>query len=379
MGRFFSFVFGLIARFAALVVIAVTGVALGGALIAARSADAPGAAEPREVAVFVANETDSYVATRKFAGRLSPQQVSDLSFQLGGRVIDLTVDEGERIAAGQALGRLDTEQVENRRAELRAQKTETEASLERADSTLERTRELLRQGFATDQNLDDIRSERDGLRARIAQIDAALDASAKDLEDSVISAPFAGEIVRRYVDVGSVVQPGTPVFRLNAAGVLEARIGVPIRFRNRISVGEEYEITAGSLSTKGRVIAIVSDVNTQTRTLTVILEVEDDPGFVARDLVRLSLTETERETGVWVPAQALNESLRGLWSVFTVEPVADAADDIGRIVRKDVEILHIEEDRVYVRGTLADGDLVVRSGAFRFTPGQRVRIVSEAV
>ncbi|MEL6364185.1 MAG: efflux RND transporter periplasmic adaptor subunit [Pseudomonadota bacterium] len=375
MGRFFSFLFGLIMRFAVLVGAVGAAVVLGGALIAARSNDAAVETQPRDVAVIVANETDSYVATRRFAGRLAPQQVSDLGFQLGGRIIELTVDEGDPVEKDAVLGRLDIDQLQNRRAELQAQRREARASLERADATLRRTEDLVDQGFATDQNLDDIRAERDGLVARIQQIDAALQASTKDLEDSELLAPFAGEIVRRYVDVGSVVQAGAPIMRLNEAGVLEARIGVPIRFRNRIAVGEEYELSAGSLQTLGRVVSIVSDVNTGTRTLTVILEVEDDPGFVARDLVRLALTETERETGIWVPAQALNESLRGLWSVFVVVPTEGDDGRLGRIVRKDVEILHIEEDRVYVRGALQEGDLIVRSGAFRFTPGQSVRIV----
>jgi len=377
MTRFLKFVAGLFARFTALIGIAVLGLAAGAALVAARSDDPEEEAALRDVGVVVANETDSYVATRKFAGRLAPQQVSDLAFQLGGRVVMLDVDEGERVEAGQMLGRLDTDQLLNRRDELRAQRREASSSLQRAEATLERTRRLVDQEFATEQALDNILAERDGLQARIAQIDAALNGLEKDLEDSVVAAPFSGEIVRRYVDEGAIVQPGAPVYRLNESGVLEARIGVPTRFRNRIRIGEEYQLSAGALSTAGRVTSIVSDVNTQTSTLTVILEVRDDPGFVARDLVRLSLSETQRETGIWVPAQALNESLRGLWSVYVAVPVAVGDAGEARIERKDVEILHIEEDRVYVRGTLEHGDLVVRSSPFRFTPGQRVRIVSE--
>ncbi len=360
--------------------IAAVGVVLTAAVIGAaglfslRSGEGAKAADPLPVAVMTAREQDTFVAQRKFAGRIVPQRTSDVGFELGGKIVALSVDEGDSVQAGQALARLDTEQLTNRRAELLGQRRETESQLVRADSTMSRTAKLAAKGFSTQQSLDDIRAERDGLRAKLVQIDAALRAVDTDLKDSVLTAPFAGQIVRRFFDEGSVVDAGQAAFRLNELGVLEARIGVPIALRDRVDVGERYTVTAGALSADGLVTRIISDVNAQTRTVTVILRIDRDPGFVPRDLVRLSLDEKIRETGIWVPATAINESLRGLWSVYVVLPdPQDREAGLGRIQRKDVEIVHIEENRVYVRGTLQAGDRVVLSSPFRFVPGQVVR------
>ncbi len=372
MGSFFS---GL-GRFGIGVVIIGIGVTLGGALVAIRTAQGDIAPEPRLVAVVKAQELDTFAAERRFAGRIVPQQISDLSFELDGRIIALHVDDGDAVEKDQRLAELDREQLENRRAELTGEKNEVQAQLRRAEATLARTRELVPQGFATRQELDDIQAERDGAVARLRRIEASLRSVETDLENTILLAPFTGQIVRRFVDEGTVVQPGTPVFRLNETGVLEARIGIPPTFRRKIEVGGSYRISVGRLSTEGIVTRIISDVNVQTRTLTVILEIRDDPGFVARDLVRLSLTEEIRETGIWVPATALNESLRGLWAVFVVDLEADPAADLGVIRRKDVEVVHIEEDRVFVRGTLEDGELVVADSPFRLVPEQVVRIVN---
>ncbi len=365
---------GLGGRVLALVVIVGGGVLFGGTLLAVRTAQSEQQVEPLTVGVVQAEEQDTFIAQRKFAGRIVPRRTSDLSFELGGLVVALEADDGDAVQAEQALARLDTEQLQNRRNELAAQKVEVEAQLRRAQSTLQRTEELVARGFSTEQDLDNIRAERDGARARLSRIEASIAGVDTDLDNTILTAPFSGQIIRRYVDEGSVVQAGSPILRLNEFGVPEARIGIPTTFLNKVQVGETYQVTAGALSAEGVVTSIVSDVNTQTGTLTVILEIPDDPGFVARDLVRLSLQEEIRETGLWVPAGALNESLRGLWAVFVVEP-----DDngIGTVVRKDVEIVQIEERRVYVRGTLEDGDLVVASSAFRLVPGQRVRIVRD--
>jgi hypothetical protein len=62
---------------------------------------------------------------------------------------------------------------------------------------------------------------------------------------------------------------------------------------------------------------------------------------------------------------SLSESERGLWSVYVL-----GVDDI--VERRLVEVLHTEAKRVYVRGTLRDGDLVVSTGVQRIVPGQSV-------
>ena len=102
------------------------------------------------------------------------------------------------------------------------------------------------------------------------------------------------------------------------------------------------------------------------------LEILEDPGFIPGGLVRLELEEERRATGAWAPALSLTESLRGLWSVYVV---ANVEQNIGEIVRKDVEVIHIGNDSVFIRGTIEDGDRVVSSAPFRFVPGQQVSIV----
>ncbi len=366
-------------RLALAVLILGTALLAGGSLIAVRMTQAQTQAEPLPVTVVAVGEQDTFLAEREFAGRIVPQRTSDLAFELGGKVIALLADDGETVIEGQPVARLDTEQLLNRRAELEAQRSEIRAEVTRTASTLRRTEELVENGFSTRQALDDIRAARDAAGAQLQQIEAALQTVETDLEKATLVAPFTGEIVRRYVDEGTVVQSGAPIFRLNESGILEARIGIPTPFRNRLTIGERYTISAGALEAEGTVTTVVSDINTQTGTLTVILQIEDDPGFVARDLVRLTLDEEIRDTGIWVPAAALNESLRGLWSVFVLEPDAEGPDGSGTIVRKDVEVVHIEEARVYVRGTLEDGDLVVASGPFRFVPGQKVRGIEDTI
>lgn len=76
--------------------------------------------------------------------------------------------------------------------------------------------------------------------------------------------------------------------------------------------------------------------------------------------------------GYWLPVAALVRGGRGLWSCFVLsEP--DGSDTF-QVLRRDVEILQTERDRVLVRGTLQSGDRAIINGTHRLVPGQRVRL-----
>ncbi|MCP5055508.1 MAG: hypothetical protein GY937_02155 [bacterium] len=72
---------------------------------------------------------------------------------------------------------------------------------------------------------------------------------------------------------------------------------------------------------------------------------------------------------------ALTEGRRGLWSAYAIA----AAEDPGffRVERRDLQVVHVETDRVYVTGTLNDGDRIVTSGVHRIVEGQLVRATEE--
>ena len=80
----------------------------------------------------------------------------------------------------------------------------------------------------------------------------------------------------------------------------------------------------------------------------------------------MALEQREEVAGHWLPAGVLARGVRGLWSVFAVEN--------GRIVRHHVELLHTEDDRVLVRGTLDETSRVVTGDLDRVVPGQAARV-----
>ncbi len=86
--------------------------------------------------------------------------------------------------------------------------------------------------------------------------------------------------------------------------------------------------------------------------------------FPEGTLATLALNRDVEGKGAWVPAEALGEGVRGLWTLFVVED--------GVAHREAVELVHSAEGRAYVRGHLRDGTEIVAAGPHRIADGQHV-------
>ncbi len=352
-----------------LVAIGAIGLGAGQTILGAR-ADDDIEARPLPVSVITIAYQDSYQQRRLFSGRVSAAQVADLGFQVGGEVANVSVEIGAVVEKGAALARLDPTRIELREREAAAQLAEAKALSARAASNLSRVETLIAQGFASEQELDNVAADAEAARERVRLLERSLARAREDRQDTTLRAPFAGYVVQRYVDAGATVAAGQAVVRINQQASLDAEIGVPANLAATIDIGDEFTLQADDLTARARVAGVSDDIDPQTRSRTVRLEVIEDPGLIPGGLVRLSLSQERQGVGTWVPLTALQEGYRGLWSVYVV-------DDESVIRRKDIEIISLADDRAYVTGTLEDGDRVVATSPFRFVPGQKVEVIRE--
>lgn len=369
--------------------------ALAGLLASHPGADAPDA--DRAVAqdtglgvrVLRVEEAPGFSRRRVYTGRVEPFRQSDLGFERAGLLAEVLVREGDRVEAGQVLARLDPALIEAGRAELVAALRGAEADLALAEATRERYQATVGQGAVTRQALDEARegarsaaAALDLARARIASVDL-------DLEKSELRAPFPGVITGRGADEGRVLAAGEPVIRLQEARAPEIRVAVAGPLADTLTPGVEHQLTWRGQSFPARLRAVLPLRAGVTRTLDALFE-PLDPGTAPQGALRpgeqleLELDQWVDESGIWLPLEALTEGARGLWSAYAVEPVetvADPRDDGARpsvggyLGVRPLEILYQKGDRVFVRGTLAAGELLVATGLHRVVPGQLVRVL----
>lgn len=359
----------------ALTALVFVGVMAGGiAALQLRAAAEPAveANPPVAVSVQKVRLAEAYEITDRYAGRLEPARETHLAFERAGLLTQILFEEGERVEAGQVVARLDTAKLEAERDRLRAERKELEARKSLAAVTLERQRTLASKGWQTEQRHDEARFALAETTAAIERIDAAIASVEVDLAKSVLTAPYAGTVAARALDEGAVVDPGRAVVELLESGVRQVRIGVSVEAAAALEEGGTYRLEAGGRELQGRLIAKRPDLQTGTRTVTVLLRLPDAGGLPFGEIVELLIEREIAVQGTWLPVRALSEGRKGLWSILTV-----VARDGGQVIaREAVEVLHLEADRAYVRGTLADGARVVLNGTNRIIPGQAVALAN---
>ena len=182
----------------------------GHAALSARAeaaGDAP-VAPPTEVRAERLRLEASMRVERRFTGQFEARQDTALAFEEAGTLAEVMVREGDAVAAGAVLARIDTRLLEAERARLDAQRQALLAQAELARRTNERQGELQARGHAAQARIDETSLRLAQLTAGLAEIDAALVTVAVRLEKAVLHAPFAGRVGSRLADTGAVVSIG---------------------------------------------------------------------------------------------------------------------------------------------------------------------------
>ena len=325
------------------------------------------------VKVMTVTPIKGYTVTRRFAGQVEAGAQTDLGFELGGRITEVLVDEGDLVAAGDVLARLDASALAPERAALEAELAGLAADAELARLTLARNDALTERGVRSVAAQDDARltlmraeAGMAAVRARIAGVDVRLD-------KAVLIAPFAARIGARLADPGQTVAAGQPLLVLFDAGPAQARVGLPPELAAGLAAGDLMVIESGGSLHKARILQVRPDLDPSTRSRSVLLTLPAAAAPILGDTVALILRQTVAKPGFWAPLGALREGVRGSWSVMAIETTPEG----DRTVPAAVEVIHSDGARVFLRGSLPPGARIVAQAPDRIAPGQIVLALAE--
>jgi HlyD family secretion protein len=244
-----------------------------------------------------------------------------LSAQVTGRITGLFAEEGQRVEEGQLVTTIDDSlyraQVEQARENVEttgSQLAVLKARLAGVQTMLARIRKLLSAGSATEQQLDDLETEEAVLKAQqqvvetqVLQAEAALELAQTQLGYTRVHAPLSSTVLRRDVEIGETVLPGSALMALADLSVMDVKVYVPGPMLGRIRLGERVELVTDSYPDRrlsGSVATIADEAeftpkNVQTR--------DERVRLVYRVKVRVPNPEGILKTGMPVDAWFLQE------------------------------------------------------------------------
>ncbi|MBT0586118.1 efflux RND transporter periplasmic adaptor subunit [Alteromonas oceanisediminis] len=332
--------------------------------------DAPQASPPTvEAATLVWQQ--QFEKIQRVVGRVESSNTAQLGFERAGLVNKVHVDDGAVVKQGQILASLDQDILNSQREQAAASVTRAQAQQTLAQSSFERIRGLVQSKLESQQRLDEAKQTLDVARAAVREATANLNTVNVNIAKSTLTAPFDGEITSRFVDQGTVVSQGQPVFELFATTARDVRIPMPAQLISQVSVGETYVLKDGSTHFTAVLKAIGKLRRLSTRTVDAVFELTDAAtvDVLPGDLLSLDVKVEVRESGAWVPVGALSHGLRGLWNIYSV-----SQDGQSTVTARSVEVLYSDGQFAFIRGAIAPEMLVVVSGTHRLAPGQAVAV-----
>ncbi|MEO0965432.1 MAG: efflux RND transporter periplasmic adaptor subunit [Planctomycetota bacterium] len=335
-----------------------------------RDLDAPGVAPP-SVPVEPIAWSPSYDVERAFVGRVEGRQEARVGFEVGGMIEAVRVDEGDRVEARALLARLNTDRLGARRQELIASVAAARAERELASIRRERVAELRDRNATTAREWDEVVARFDAAEAALASAEAAVASIDVELAKSEIVAPFDAIVSMRWAEPGQVVSAGADVMELLESDRPRVRVAVGGPAIGELVVGDRWSVEIDGRAYEGELTAILPRRGEVVRGVDALITLDASLGELrAGDLARLSVSRTLNESGHWLPVDALTRGERGLWAAYTV---ASDASGVDRLRRVDIELLHVDGDRAYVRSGLREGSTVVTGGLHRVAVGMAVR------
>ena len=290
-------------------------------------------------------------------GSLRSDESITLRPEVAGRISAIQFREGERVAKGAPLVKLDPSVTQ---AELQ----QAQANMVLAKAKYDRAVDLQGKGFISGQ-------ARDEAENNLKVGEAALALARAKLAKLSIEAPFSGIIGLRSVSVGDYVKEGADMVNLEAIDPLKVDFRVPEIYLSQIRVGQSLQMTLDAVPGKtyeGKVFAINPLVDTAGRAVVIRAQVRNQdttlrPGMFAR--VRLLTHETQE--ALVVPEQAIVPQ-GDEWFVFRVVD--------GKAQRAKVEIGQRRDGKAEVMKGLRDGDVVVTAGQLKIRDGVPVQVAA---
>jgi len=353
--------------------------ALAAAVAAACAQGGAPAAELEEAPVLVGQENIAIVAVTEvrsgpvISGSLEPEQAATVRAEVGGAVLATYAEEGQRVARGALLARLEDTALRDAYLSAQAAVRSAEQAAVVARRNAERAAALAEAGALAERELETARWNATAAEAQLADARSRLALAARQLAKTEIRAPVAGVVSRRAVAAGDVVQPGAELFtvvdpgsmRLAAAVPAEqlagVRVGVPVEFRVSGYPGRVFA---------GRVSRVSPVADPATRQVRILVSIPNAAGALVGGLFAEGRVSTEARRAPTAPLDAVERN--GAASVLRVRG--------GRVERVEVR-LGLEDtqaQKVEILAGAAAGDTLLVGAARAIAPGTLVRVQAPA-
>jgi membrane fusion protein, multidrug efflux system len=340
--------------------------------VAACDSQEPPAPQARPVrSIVVASGTRGETST--YTAEIRSRYETDLSFQVGGKLVDRAVDVGATVRGGAVLAKLDRTDQQLGVDAARSAVPAASAELDRARSEEARYRDLLERGLTTRAAYLAQQTAVKSAQSRLDQATADLRLAQQRLGYTTLRAEQDGVVTRIMAEEGAVVAAGQRILSIARPSELEAVFDVPDGRIEEIRGASDVRfalLSSPEFSYPARVREISPSADPVTRTYQVRTSIPDPPAGLRLGMtVSVAVPRVGGQKTIALPATALFQKGR--------EPAVWIVRQDQTLELRSVDVERYESDRVFIASGLYRGDRVVTAGVHRLAAGDKVRLLGE--
>ncbi|MBK5398249.1 efflux RND transporter periplasmic adaptor subunit [Pseudomonas sp. TH39(2020)] len=310
-----------------------------------------------------------YAATVTLTGDVQARVQTDLSFRVGGKIIQRMVDVGDRVSAKQVLAKLDPKDLQTSVDSAQAQVVAEQARVKQTAAAFVRQQKLLPKGYTSQSEYDSAQAALRSSQSALTAAQAQLANAREQLGYTALIADAPGVITARQAEVGQVVQATVPIFSLARDGERDAVFNV---YESLLKEPPEDKTVVVSLldnpaiKTTGTVREITPAVSAQTGTVQVKVTLNGLPEGMQLGSVVSATAKTPGKSAVELPWSALTKNLS--------DPAVWLVDGEGKAQLHTVTVGRYLTGKVIISDGLKGGEKVVIAGGQLLHPGVKVEI-----
>lgn len=290
-------------------------------------------------------------------GLVASEDLVNASSEMGGRILQLMVKEGQRVSKGQLIGKTDTESI-------RTQKDELMKSLDLAKDVYDRQKRLWEQNIGSEIQYLQAKNNKERLEKSLLTIEA-------QMKKSNVYAPISGVVDVVYLKQGEVAGPGMPIVQILNTSRVKVVSDVPETYLGKVKVGNKVEVNFPSLSkTITRPVTMLGrtiDPSNRTFKLEILM---DNPGNELKPnlLSVIKISDFVLKDAIVVPLELIQQEVSGQKYLF----IAEKKDNQWTAKKVDVTTGESTEGSIIITSGLKAGDLIITKGARSMSEGQPI-------
>nr|WP_314438497.1 efflux RND transporter periplasmic adaptor subunit [uncultured Porphyromonas sp.] len=286
---------------------------------------------------------------QQYTAQLEAKTLNNITAQAGGRVKQILVAVGDRVAAGQVVARMEATQASAAQIQLADAKT-----------NFARMDELYKVGGISKAQWEQAKSALE--QAKLSYGNAS--------ENTLLRSPISGFVTAKNYDNGDVTSPAQPILVIQQVSPLKVVVNVSEQYYTRLKPGLEASLSVEALGTQsfsGRITKVYPTVDATTHTVGVEIEVANKdqrlrPGMYAR----LSLDFGTRQALTISDKAIVRQAGSGIRYVYVLKE--------GKAVYREVELGELQDGRYEVLSGIEPGEQLIISAPSRLKNGAAVKL-----